>query len=539
MHILRKKMKKMRIFVKILLAAAFLMPLSAAETDETPSNKTQPKRFPEAAQKDFIIVGSPHDYDFNPHTANYTNEAQLFTGLYEGLFSYDPYSLDPVPALAESYRVSRDKKIWTFTIRKNAAFSNGEPITAGSIRQSWLTLLAPVTNAPFASLLDSISGASAYRTGRGKAGDVGIIARDDNTLIIQLDTPTEHLPRILCHHAFSAVHPDPNVYSGAFVLAKATPGAIVLEKNEHYYDASHVALPSITIRMSEDRDETAYLLNTGNAHWATSVVNTDKLLEPGAIKVFGEFATEYLFFKSDRFPWNNSAFRLALLTAVPWGELRANSLVPAKTFIYPLPGYSKPEGFSESDPEEARILLEQAKSDNGIPADKELSIIFAISDTDYMKEMAQILITAWEAIGIKVEIQTTPVNRYLESIESWEADLFSYIWIGDFADPVAFLELFRGDSSLNVSGWQNYEYNRLMDEASASSDSKKRYQLLAEAEALLLNQGVVLPVSHPVSLNVIDLKAIGGWYSNALDIHPLKALYFTGKTDVIPNLVRR
>jgi oligopeptide transport system substrate-binding protein len=74
-----------------------------------------------------------------------------------------------------------------------------------------------------------------------------------------------------------------------------------------------------------------------------------------------------------------------------------------------------------------------------------------------------------------------------------------------------------------------------MDEASASSDSRKRYQILAEAEALLLNQGVVLPVSHPVSLNIIDLKAIGGWYANALDIHPLKALYFTGKTDVIPN----
>jgi oligopeptide transport system substrate-binding protein len=267
------------------------------------------------------------------------------------------------------------------------------------------------------------------------------------------------------------------------------------------------------------------------------VVNTEKLLDQRSIKIFGEFATEYLFFKSDRFPWNNSAFRLALLTATPWKELRSKSLVPAKTFIYPLLGYSAPEGFSDSDLEEARMLLEQAKLENGVKADQELSIVFAISDTEYMKEMAQLLSDAWEKIGVKVEVQSTPVNRYLLSIESWEADLFSYIWIGDFADPVAFLELFRGDSSMNVSAWKNAEYNQLMNEASAVSDTKIRYQLLAAAEAVLLDQGVVLPVSHPVSLNVIDLTVVGGWYTNALDIHPLKSLYFTGKTEKIPNVV--
>jgi oligopeptide transport system substrate-binding protein len=310
-----------------------------------------------------------------------------------------------------------------------------------------------------------------------------------------------------------------------------------LKKNERYYDAARVALPSIMIRLSDDRDETAYLMNTGNAHWATSAVNTNKLLDQSTIRIFGEFATEYLFFKSGRFPWNQSSFRLALLAAVPWKELRAKSLVPAKTFIYPLLGYSAPEGFADSDIEEARMLLEKARLENGLTADEKLTIVFAISDTEYLKEMARLLSDAWEKIGITVEVQTTPANRYLQSIETWQADLFSYIWIGDFADPVAFLELFRGDSSLNVSGWTNEEFNRLMNEASGVSDSKKRYQLLSEAEAVLLNQGVVLPVSHPISLNVIDLDAVGGWYANALDIHPLKALYFTGKTEKIPNVV--
>ncbi|MDR3284192.1 MAG: peptide ABC transporter substrate-binding protein [Treponema sp.] len=535
-------MKKKAFFLCPALILLFVLPGLPAQTSEDktePPLQEQKQRFDPAEQQEFIMVDSPHAYDFNPHTANYTNEAQLFTGLYEGLFSYDPYSLDPSLALAESYHTSRDKKIWTFTIRKNARFSNGDPITAESFRRAWLSLLDPETNAPFASLLDSISGIASYRTGQGKAEDVGIMVRDEYTLVLRLDMPTEHLPRILCHHAFSAVHPDPGVYSGAFVLEAASSGSVRLVKNENYHDSARVALPAITIRLSDDRDETAYLMNTGNAHWSTSNVNTEKLLDMETIKVFGEFATEYLFFKSDRFPWNQSDFRIALLTAVPWKELRSQSLVPAKTFIYPLMGYAAPEGFSDSDPEEAKMLLEQAKLEHGLSADQEMTIVFAISDTDYMKEMAKLLSDAWEKIGIKVDVQTTPVNRYLQSIETWQADLFSYIWIGDFADPVAFLELFRGDSSLNVSAWHNEEFNRLMNEAAGVSDSKKRYQLLSEAEAVLLNQGVVLPVSHPVSLNVIDLDAIGGWYTNALDIHPLKALYFTGKTEKIPNLVRK
>jgi oligopeptide transport system substrate-binding protein len=182
--------------------------------------------------------------------------------------------------------------------------------------------------------------------------------------------------------------------------------------------------------------------------------------------------------------------------------------------------------------------MEQAKKDAGMATDAPLSLIFAISDTDYMKEMAELLSDAWEQIGVTLDVETTPSDRYLDSIAAWEADLFSYIWIGDFADPVAFLELFRGSSTLNVSTWANSDYDRLMAEAAAVQDSKKRLDVLAGAEAILLDEGVVIPISHPVSLNVIDLGSVGGWHRNALDIHPFKGLYFTGKTESLPNLVR-
>ena len=170
------------------------------------------------AQKELVIIDSVHNYDLNPHTANYSSEAQILNGLYEGLFSYDPITLDAVPALAQSFRISRDKKIWTFTLQKDVFFSNGEPIEAKDVKRSWLTLLNPALNAPFASLFDCIQGAGEYRRGKASEKDVGITVKNAHTLELRLHTATEHLPKILCHHAFAVVYPQKNVFSGAFIL---------------------------------------------------------------------------------------------------------------------------------------------------------------------------------------------------------------------------------------------------------------------------------------------------------------------------------
>jgi oligopeptide transport system substrate-binding protein len=524
--------KSSLLFVPFLFASGSLL-FGAPETATE-----KPKRFRNEFQRNLTIIEYPHEYNIDPQTANYSNESQLFTGLYEGLFSYDPYSLDPVPALASSVKLSRDKKTWTFTIRDDAYFSNGEKITAQTFRDSWLRLLDPATEAPFASLLDCIEGAEDFRLGRVSKDAVGVNAREDGTLVVQLVTPTEHLNRILCHHAFSAVHSSGSrggVFSGPFVLKEISAEKIVLEKNPKYYGADDVALPSITLLFSEDYDENAYRINIGEADWASSA-NGNKLLDRRAVKIYGEFATEYFFFKADRFPWNVADFRSALVTAVPWDKLRAQAVVPAKTFIYSLHGYSSPSGFTDYDSSEAKSLLSKAKQNAGLGESEPVKLTIAISNSEYMKEQAQILKTAWEEIGITVEVQTTPINRYLQSIETWNADLFTYTWIGDFADPVAFLELYRGGSTLNITKWENNGFDDLIQQANACTDSSERFGLLAKAEEMLLNSGAVLPISHPVSINVIDTNAVGGWYVNALDIHPYKYMYFTGRTQAIPNL---
>lgn len=484
----------------------------------------------------FTIVDSVHLYNLDPHTANYASEAQMLTGLYEGLFSYDPFSLEPLPALVVDYKISRDRLRWTFTIKEGARFSNGEEITAQSIKDSWLTLLNPATEAPFASLLDCIQGVPEYRSGQGLVEAVGISVRGKYQLSLRLNSPTEHLPSILCHHSFSAVHPDPTVFSGPFVLESYDGSRLVMKKNSYYQDAANVALDEIVVLQSDDTVENAHLFNTGEVDWILSVADIGSVIDYDTVLINAEFATEYLFFKGHKAPWNQASFRNALLMAVPWEALRGNSFVPASTLIYPIGNYIAPPALADFDMDEAHLLLAQAKEEAGLAADEPLEITIAVADSEYSMTQAEILRQSWTSLGLTVNISATPMNRYLDSIESWDADLFSYTWIGDFADPLAFLELFRSNSTLNESHWGSAEYDRLLEEASFAT-GKERDELMAAAEDLLLSEGVILPVSHPVTLNIIDLEQVKGWHLNALDIHPLKYLHLEKVVPDIPNLV--
>ena len=302
-----------------------------------------------AEQREIRLISMTHQYDLNPHTASYTSEAQVLSGLYEGLFSYDPVTLEPRNALCVSYKISRTKKRWTFTLREGACFSTGEPITASTVRDSWLALLA-TPNAPYSSLLDCIEGARNFRTGKGVKEDVGISVRNDKTLVVHLEEPAEHLPRILCHHAFSIVSSKPNSFSGAFTLKSYKNNTIVLAKNPKYYDAASVIIPGITITLSDDLEENSYQFNTGNADWITEGnALAVKIINSDAIHIAAEFGTYYLFFKINNAPWDNADFRTALLEAIPYDSLRKNLTMPATTLVYPLPDYPAVPGIDDYD----------------------------------------------------------------------------------------------------------------------------------------------------------------------------------------------
>ena len=124
-----------------------------------------------------------------------------------------------------------------------------------------------------------------------------------------------------------------------------------------------------------------------------------------------------------------------------------------------------------------------------------------------------------------------PYDGYFESLSGDDYTVGQISWIADFADPLTFLQMWTSQSNLNDSGFASTEFDRLI-RSSMSQTGNRRYQTLADAEQLLLDSGVVLPVSHSPAINLIDLNRVEGWYPNALDIHPFKSLEFSGRRPI-------
>ena len=540
-----------------LLIVSFLCLSSFAQHHEEPdieeleneANQLEEKsqeQIDQSLQDSFYIIDAQRKRNLDPHLTSYAADAQVLTGLYEGLFSYNPVTLEPQYAIAQDYKISRDKKRITFILRDNARFSNGDKITAESVKESWLLLLANPL-APYSSLLDIVRGAREYRNGQGSKDDVGIYALDDRKLSVYLNSPANYLPKVLCHAAFSVIHKDKNVFSGPYVISYSDSASLCLTKNEYYWDIENTNINTFLFVQSNDADQNTIAYNSGSFSWVDSDFQVEKLLNKKAIQMNAEFGTTYYFFKltsrkpKDKRkafnPWDYPEFRNAVVEVMPWDSLRQSSIVPATSFVYPLTGYPQVEGFDYTDEIEAKLKMEEAKEKYGLDKDSRIELILEISEGASNPLIEEALKTSLDLIGVDLVIRKLPVYEYLANVRDTDADLLSYSWIGDFADPLAFLSLFQGDSTLNDSGWNNSEFDELLNQAASTSSDIERYELLAKAEELLLDSGMVLPVSHPVAFNIIDLDEVGGWANNAFNIHPLKYIFKKITHSTAPNIV--
>ena len=181
-------------------------------------------------------------------------------------------------------------------------------------------------------------------------------------------------------------------------------------------------------------------------------------------------------------------------------------------------------------------MMKEARKSAGLAENETLKITFAVNG-ERTKNQAELLKKAWERLGVELEIKELPSDIYLNSIQADGSDIFSFTWIGDFADPLAFLELYRSSSTLNISGWKNSEYDALLDK-SAELTGTERIKILSQAEQLLLDSALIIPIQHPVSRSIIDLDAVGGWASNSFDIHPLKYIFRRETKPNLPNVVK-
>jgi oligopeptide transport system substrate-binding protein len=489
--------------------------------------------------------------DLDPQTTSGSVEAYIQDALFEGLVAWNPDNTDPAPGTAERWAISEDGLVYTFYIRADANWSNGDPVTAQDFVFTFQRLFSPAISAPYAYTYYCIENAEAYT--KGKITDfskVGVKALDDKTLQFTLRAPTPYFLRAVRHHSAYPVHPptilahgkidDRNtkwtragnlVGNGPFELVSWEPNRkIVTRKSTNYWDAATVKLKEIHFYPIEDLRAEENAFRTGQLHITKETpperIKFYKENEPELIHLDPWLGTYFYELNTQQPPLDDVRVRRALALALDREKIvsyvckadepAAYSLTPPDTA-----GYTA-RARIDYNPDEARRLLAEA----GFPEGKGFPKLELLYNTHIgHMQIAEVIQQLWKSeLGIDVQLQNMEWKTYLTQKQEHKFSIARSSWIGDYIDPSTFLEYFITGSGNNDSAWSNPQYDDLIQKASGEMDQEKRYELFQQAEAILLEEVPLIPIYYYRNKALIQ-PSVKNWYPNPIDRHPYKYVY--------------
>jgi peptide/nickel transport system substrate-binding protein/oligopeptide transport system substrate-binding protein len=299
---------------------------------------------------------------------------------------------------------------------------------------------------------------------------------------------------------------------------------MVLEKNRFYWDDRNVGLDRIRVRFYDDATSATQDYLAGRVHWST-IGDYDLVSDPDQFEAFPMFSTTYFFFACDVAPWKDARVRRALALLVPWDEVRGEDLIfPTSRLVPSIGGYPEVKGIEARDAAKARQLLAEAGFPGGRGLPKMAIKVFGGSAT---AGAARTMAATWNLeLGLETEISEVDGAEYFAGIKRRDFALGVSTWIGDYADPLTFLQLWLTGSNLNDAGFSDPAFDAAVEEAVGIQVPERRYRRLADAEQMLLDSAAVLPLNHSAVAHLINLTRIEGWHANALDLHPFKFIRF-------------
>jgi oligopeptide transport system substrate-binding protein len=486
--------------------------------------------------------------DLDPHTVTGIPEFQITQNLFEGLVGKDPKTLEPTPGVAESWKISKDRKTYTFKIRKNAKWTNGEPITASDFIYSWKRLLDPTTASEYAYQGYYIKSGKEFNQGQLKdASRLGLKSADPYTLEVTLENPTPYFLSLLYHHSLYPVHQvtvekygmrwtrQENIVSnGPFSLKKWKMNQVItLEKNPSYWDAGSVKLERVNFYAVEKSETEEKMFLTKKLH-ATATVPTEKIAPwtkdtSGVLKRHPYLGTYYYWINVNRAPMNNPLVRKALALAIDREKLVKyvvkGGQAPAESFTPPGTGGFHPKSHLPKDSSrvaEAKKLLTQA----GFPDGKGLQPIEILYNTsESHKKIAEAIQQMWsENLGVHATLYNQEWKVFLDTQHSKNYMVSRAGWIADYNDPNTFLDMLTTGNGNNHAGWSNSAYDSLIEKAAKELNPKKRHEIFQKAEDILLEELPVIPLYIYTRIYLLS-PDVQGWFENVEDVHPLKYVW--------------
>lgn len=501
----------------------------------------------------------PEIGSLDPHLATGTAEYNILSALLEGLVTENPVTLAPEPGVAESWRVSPDRLTYTFTLRADARWSNGDPVTAGDFVASFKRMLSLKPAADYAPFLYIIQNAEAYHKGRLEDfSQVGAVAVDERTLRVTLEHPGMDFPAMLNHTAFFPVHvasiekhgaadlratdwarPGRFVGNGPFVLKEWKRGQkITVAKSPSYWDAAKVRLNGIEFYSFESRDAEERAFRTGQLHLTEAIspakIDAYRRNSPGLLRVDPYLGTEFYRVNTARPFLNDVRVRRALSLAVDRKIITEKILrgvqSPAYAFTPPETGGGAGPGAGPGavaggpadDPRTARALLTEA----GYPEGKGAPVVeLLFNSSESHRAVAEAVQEMWRReLGLTVRLINQENKTVLDARRAGDYQVLRSVWMADYADPLSFLEIWTSSSGNNYTGWSNTTYDQLLYQAARTGDRAARAALLQRAESILLTQAPMIPLYHYAHVFLI-YPSVKNWHPTVLDHHPYKVVY--------------
>ncbi len=478
-------------------------------------------------------------------------EHNVMLALYEGLVFADAKDLSARPGAAESWDISPDGIVYTFHLRKNGRWSNGDPVTARDFVESYHRMLMPTMASQYSYMLYPLKNAEAYNLGKlTDFSQVGFKALDDYTLQITLHSPAPYLLSMMFQDSWDPVPvavikkygaiDDPNnpwtrpgnfVGNGPFVLKEWRMNShLLVEKSPTYWDAANVKLNKIYFDPTESLDTAERMFRSGQLHSDStappSKVAFYRKYKPKLINVYPLLATYFYKFNVTRPPMNDKRVREALAMAIDRhaitetiaraGEEPAYFLTPPNTAGYTCQAKVK------EDIAAARQLLAEA----GYPDGKNFPTVEVLFNTlQSHKAIAEALQQMWKKnLNIDIVLHNEEWKVYLDSLMHTNYAMARASWIGDYVDPSTFLDMFTTESGNNETGWSNREYDRLIHLGANTGDRAVRYNAYQKAEAILMDEMPIMPVYFYTQPRLI-VPDVRGWYPNVIDQFDFKSVY--------------
>ena len=446
-------------------------------------------------------------------------EIQVIRDLFEGLTNQDAQG-KIVPGVAQSWS-SSDNKTWVFTLRNNARWSNGDPVTAQDFVYSWQRLVDPKNSSAFAWFagLSGIQNAAAITKGEMTPDKLGVVAQSKNQLKVTLDRPVPWFPalvanvalfpvpqKIIAQQGDSWTSPGKLVGNGAYQLSERVVNEkIVLTRNPHYWDDAHSVLTKVTfVPINEESSATKRYRSNDIDITESFPKNMYALLKktlPGEVYTPHQLGTYYYAFNTQKGPTADVRVRKALSWSIDrkviaekvlgTGEKPAWHFTPDVTAGFkPLPTFMQQHDQNSLNAQ-AKSLLAAAGYGPGKPL--KLKLLYNTSESH--QKIAIAVASMWKKnLGVDVTLENQEWKTYIDSRNSGNFDVIRASWVGDYNEPSTFLNLLTSGNSSNIARFNNADYDAVIAKASRETSDQVRNSDYNRAEQILAEQAPIAPI---------------------------------------------